>query len=112
VIIACASQPEVRMDPESLERENDHDIDALAEKTSFLRQVRRLLQGRSKKLLHIHVCTAMNACWILQMTHNIKSEVNSQNRVLDNLVSATSSCACRRCRDHKCQMILMKSTFR
>lgn len=33
------AQAEARMDPESLERENDKDIDSLAEKTSFLRQV-------------------------------------------------------------------------
>ena len=34
-------QADARIDPESLERDNDRDIDALADKTSFLRKVCR-----------------------------------------------------------------------
>lgn len=33
-------QADTRIDPESLERDNDRDIDLLADKTSFLRKVR------------------------------------------------------------------------
>lgn len=33
-------QADARIDPESLERDNDRDIDSLADKTSFLRKVR------------------------------------------------------------------------
>ncbi|KAK9902696.1 hypothetical protein WJX75_003098 [Coccomyxa subellipsoidea] len=54
------SATDPRIDPESLERDNDRDVDSLAEKTSFLRQV----------------------------TNNINSEVSSQNRTLDNLGSS------------------------
>ena len=32
-------QADARIDPESLERDNDRDIDSLADKTSFLRKV-------------------------------------------------------------------------
>ena len=35
-----AMQADARIDPESLERDNDRDIDTLADKTSFLRKVR------------------------------------------------------------------------
>ncbi|CAL8466426.1 g5962 [Coccomyxa elongata] len=54
------SAADPRVDPESLERDNDRDIDSLADKTSFLRQ----------------------------MTNNINSEVSNQNRTLDNLGSS------------------------
>ncbi|CAK0783925.1 hypothetical protein CVIRNUC_007126 [Coccomyxa viridis] len=57
---SSSAQVDTRIDPESLERDNDRDIDSLAEKTSFLRQV----------------------------TGNINAEVDSQNRVLDNMGSS------------------------
>ena len=49
--ILCNGQGEARIDPESLERDNDKDIDSLAEKTSFLRQVTGWFSGIVAQLL-------------------------------------------------------------
>ncbi|CAL5225891.1 g8678 [Coccomyxa viridis] len=57
---SSSTQADARIDPESLERDNDRDIDSLADKTSFLRKV----------------------------TSDINAEVDSQNRVLDNMGSS------------------------
>lgn len=52
-----------RIDPESLEQENDRGIEALSERTNLLRQI----------------------------THGIKAEVDSQHSMLDNMADSMGS---------------------
>ena len=104
------AQAEARIDPESLERENDKDIDTLAEKTSFLRQVNccpvlppvmcpaELLAAHATEARHLR-CSSQDAVSkllpgavlrgtlaVTQLTSNINAEVTSQNTTLDSLV--------------------------
>ena len=82
------------VDPESLERENNKDIDALGDRVHMLRQVPDSASGAAPC---IYMTCDTCAHWhevLLQLTTNIHGEVNSHNRVLDNLVSsAAASCA-------------------
>jgi len=93
---------QAEVDPESLERENNKDVDALGDRVHMLRQVALLtrvpcccsmLNACALNSAHLGITSAPLACdadWRVhlspQLTTNIHSEVNSHNRVLDNLV--------------------------
>ena len=72
------------VDPESLERENDQNIDNLGQRTSLLRQVNLRLQSicllaSYKQVDLVHA--------LPQVTAGIKDEVEKSHRALDSIVS-------------------------
>ena len=70
------------LDPESLERDNNQGIDLIGDKVSELRKVRAQLLATGSKLAARR--SSPLAC--VQLTYGIKSEVDSQNSTLDNMV--------------------------
>jgi len=77
------------VDPESLERENDQNIDNLGQRTSLLRQVELRLQS----ICLLAYYTEINSFHALpQVTAGIKDEVEKSHRALDSIVSLIPSC--------------------
>lgn len=56
-------QADARIDPESLERDNDRDIDSLADKTSFLRKVCTTYQRSASVQTVLMRATAFLLCY-------------------------------------------------